>query len=136
MQNLAGMKEIKVVPVFIPPFPEQRKIVEKLDELISELDNGITNLRAAKDKLEIYRQAVLKKAFEGELTKEWREQQTDLLTADELLEQIQEERLKHYENQLTEWEEAVVKWETNGKQGKKPSKPKKFKPIRKWSDDE
>lgn len=72
MQNLAGMKEIKVVPVFIPPFPEQRKIVEKLDELISELDNGIANLKAAKDKLEIYRQAVLKKAFEGELTKEWR----------------------------------------------------------------
>lgn len=74
MQNLAGMKEIKVVPVFVPPFPEQRKIVEKLDELISELDNGIANLKAAKEKLEIYRQAVLKKAFEGELTKEWRKQ--------------------------------------------------------------
>lgn len=129
MQNLAGMKEIKVVPVFIPPFPEQRKIVEKLDELISELDNGITNLKAAKDKLEIYRQAVLKKAFEGELTKEWREQQSNLPTADELLEQIKEERLKHYENQLTEWEEAVVKWEASGKKGRKPSKPKKIKGL-------
>jgi len=41
--------------------------------LFSELDNGIANLKAAKDKLEIYRQAVLKKAFEGELTKEWRD---------------------------------------------------------------
>jgi len=56
----------------IPPLPEQRAIVAKIEQLFSELDNGIANLKAAKDKLEIYRQAVLKKAFEGELTKEWR----------------------------------------------------------------
>jgi type I restriction enzyme, S subunit len=42
--------------------------------------------------LKVYRQAVLKKAFEGELTKEWRERQKDLPTADELLEQIKKER--------------------------------------------
>jgi len=95
--------------------------------LFSELDNGIANLKAAKDKLEIYRQAVLKKAFEGELTKEWRKQQTDLPTADELLEQIKDERLKQYENQLLDWEEAVSKWEASGKQGKKPRKTRKPK---------
>lgn len=76
MQNLAGMKEIKIVPVQVPPLPEQRKIVEKIDKLISDIDNGVANLKAAKDKLEIYRQAVLKKAFEGELTKEWRVKNT------------------------------------------------------------
>ena len=56
----------------LAPFPEQRAIVAKIEQLFSGLDNGIANLKAAKDKLEIYRQAVLKKAFEGELTKEWR----------------------------------------------------------------
>lgn len=58
----------------IAPLPEQRAIVAKIEQLFSELDNGIANLKAAKDKLEIYRQAVLKKAFEGELTKVWRKQ--------------------------------------------------------------
>lgn len=134
--NNVSLGDLKNLDVLIPPKPEQRAIVAKIEQLFSELDNGIANLKTAKDKLEIYRQAVLKKAFEGELTKEWREEQSDLPTADELLEEIKEERLKHYENQLTEWEETVVKWEVNGKHGKRPSKPKKFKPIRKWSDDE
>jgi type I restriction enzyme S subunit len=76
----------------LAPLPEQRAIVAKIEQLFSELDNGVANLKAAKDKLDIYRQAVLKKAFEGELTKEWRKQQTDLPTADELLEIISEKR--------------------------------------------
>ena len=54
----------------------------------------------------IFRQAVLKKAFEGELTKEWREQQTDLPTAEELLEQIKEERQNYFKQQLEEWKQA------------------------------
>ncbi|WP_375346288.1 restriction endonuclease subunit S [Priestia megaterium] len=78
MKNLSGMKEIKVVPVLVPPLPEQRKISKMLDELFSKLDNAIANLQRAKGKLEVYRQAVLEKAFEGELTKEWREKHKDI----------------------------------------------------------
>lgn len=52
----------------VAPLPEQRAIVAKIEQLFSELDNGVANLRVAKEKLEVYRQAVLKKAFEGELT--------------------------------------------------------------------
>jgi type I restriction enzyme S subunit len=77
----------------------------------------------------VYRQAVLKKAFEGELTKEWREQQTDLPTAEELLEQIKEERQKHYEQQLENWKQELKAWEENGKEAKKPTKPKKLIPY-------
>lgn len=127
MQNLAGMKEIKSVPILIPPLPEQRKIIETLDELTTKLDNGIINLKIAKEKLEIYRQAVLKKAFEGELTKEWREKQVNLPSADELLDKIKQERLKYYDKQLLEWEKSVKDWEVTGKEGKKPAKPKKPK---------
>jgi type I restriction enzyme S subunit len=63
--------------LFLPiaPLPEQRAIVAKIEQLFSELDNGIANLKAAKDKLEIYRQAVLKKAFEGDFTADWRRDQ-------------------------------------------------------------
>jgi type I restriction enzyme, S subunit len=54
----------------LAPLPEQRAIVSKIELLFSELDNAVSNLKQAKDKLEIFRQSVLKKAFEGELTKE------------------------------------------------------------------
>ena len=76
----------------LPPIPEQRAIVSKIELLFSELDNGIANLKLAQEQLKVYRQAVLKKAFEGELTKKWREQQTDLPDAGDLLEQIRKER--------------------------------------------
>lgn len=66
-------KNLSTIQFPIAPLPEQRAIVAKIEELFSELDNGVLNLNTAKEQLEIYRKAVLKKAFEGELTKEWRE---------------------------------------------------------------
>ena len=70
--NLRNLKFKQYLGIQIPlaPLPEQRAIVAKIEQLFSELDNGINNLKSARAKLEIYRQAVLKKAFEGELTKE------------------------------------------------------------------
>ncbi|MBC6365773.1 restriction endonuclease subunit S [Algoriphagus sp. AK58] len=56
----------------LPPLPEQRAIVARIEELFSELDHAVSNLKSAKAKLEIYRQAVLKKAFEGGFTEEFR----------------------------------------------------------------
>jgi len=63
---------LKKLSVPICPLPEQRAIVVKIEELFSELDNGVASLNKAREQLEIYRQAVLRKAFNGELTKEWR----------------------------------------------------------------
>ena len=71
-----GVLKAQIIP--LAPLPEQRAIVAKIEKLFSDLDNGIANLKAAKAKLDIYRQAVLKKAFEGELTKEWRGGQAGL----------------------------------------------------------
>lgn len=117
------------LPVRIAPLPEQTTIVAKIEQLFSELDNGIANLKTAQAQLKVYRQAVLKKAFEGELTKEWREQQTDLPTAAELLEEIKVKRERYYAAQLAEWEEAVKDWEANGKVGRKPGKPRASKEL-------
>lgn len=52
----------------LPPLPTQLAIVSKIEELFSELDKGIENLRTAHQQLKTYRQAVLKWAFEGKLT--------------------------------------------------------------------
>lgn len=104
--------------------PTQKAIVKKIEELFSSLDSGIADLKKAQEQLVVYRQAVLKKAFEGELTKEWRERQTDLPSAKDLLKHIKEERQKHYEQQLEDWKEAAKVWEESKKLTKKPIKPK------------
>ena len=53
------------------PFPNpetQQAIVSKIEELFSELDKGIEDLKTAQQQLKTYRQSVLKWAFEGKLT--------------------------------------------------------------------
>ena len=52
----------------LPPLPEQHRIVAKIEALFSQLDNGIAQLKTAQAQLKVYRQAVLKWAFEGRLT--------------------------------------------------------------------
>ena len=90
--HICNTKTMEIFLFPLPPLPEQRAIVSKIELLFSELDNGIANLKLAQEQLKVYRQAVLKKAFEGELTRKWREQQTDLPDAEDLLEQIRKER--------------------------------------------
>lgn len=123
----------------LPPLFEQHRIVEKIEELVSDLDKGIESLKTTQQQLKIYRQAVLKWAFEGRLTAKWREekkQQGELKSAEELLDQIKAEREKRDRTQLQEWNEAVKTWEANGKQGKKPGKPKKLKDLPSLTKDE
>jgi len=54
----------------LPPKEIQQQIVSKIEELFSELDKGIEELKTAQQQLKVYRQAVLKWAFEGRLTNE------------------------------------------------------------------
>ncbi|MBE2293573.1 MAG: DUF559 domain-containing protein, partial [Phycisphaerales bacterium] len=56
----------------LPPLAEQTRIVAKLEELLSDLDAGVAELKAAQKKLTQYRQSLLKAAVEGALTAEWR----------------------------------------------------------------
>ena len=65
------------LPVYLPPLSEQHRIVAKIEALLSELDAGIESLKKARAQLATYRQAVLKHAFEGKLTAQWREENKD-----------------------------------------------------------
>jgi len=60
----------------LPPFPVsyQKRIVAKIEELFSELEAGEESLRVARRQLGVYRQSLLKQAFEGQLTARWRTQ--------------------------------------------------------------
>ena len=111
--------------VCLPPLSEQCRIVDKIEQLFSELDKGVESLETARAQLKVYRQAVLKHAFEGKLTARWREENKDKLeTPEQLLARIKQERTVRYELQLQEWKAAVKEWEASGKSGKKPSKPR------------
>jgi type I restriction enzyme, S subunit len=63
--NASKLKEIRLP---LPPLREQHRIVAKIEELFSSLDKGVDDLKTAQQQLKVYRQAVLKWAFEGKLT--------------------------------------------------------------------
>jgi type I restriction enzyme S subunit len=69
VKNL-NIEAVKQAVISYPPLPEQRAIVSKIEELLSELDKGKQQLELAQQQLKVYRQAVLKWAFEGRLTNE------------------------------------------------------------------
>ena len=48
----------------VPSFPEQEHIISRIEELFSQLDASVAELKTAKERLKVYRQAVLKEAFE------------------------------------------------------------------------
>lgn len=86
--------------ILLPPLNEQRRIVAKLEELFSHLDAGVKALKKAQALLKQYRQAVLKAAVTGELTREWREQHKGQLEpAEQLLARILTERRRKWEEQ-------------------------------------
>ena len=59
---------LAIIKFPLPPLPEQHRIVDKIEELFNSLDKGIESLKTAQQQLKVYRQAVLKWAFEGKLT--------------------------------------------------------------------
>ncbi len=59
----SSKKKIGSLLVPVPPLPEQKRIVSRIEELFSQLDAGVAELQAAKKRLKVYRQAVLKEAF-------------------------------------------------------------------------
>ncbi|WP_086268566.1 MULTISPECIES: restriction endonuclease subunit S [Campylobacter] len=53
--------------IYIPNLLEQKAIVDKLDDSFAKIENAITNLINAKENLKLYKQSVLKSAFNGDL---------------------------------------------------------------------
>ena len=62
------IQQYSKIRVSIPPIPEQECIIARIEELFSQLDAGVETLKKTKAQLAVYRQAVLKEAFEGRLT--------------------------------------------------------------------
>lgn len=62
--TVPNFKQLKIP---LPPLSEQKTIVDKLDDSFTKIENAITNLINAKENLKLYKQSVLKSAFNGDL---------------------------------------------------------------------
>lgn len=67
-QKFIPLGNLRKIEIPLPSIEIQHLIVSKIEELFSKLDKGIEDLKTAQQQLKIYRQSVLKFAFEGRLT--------------------------------------------------------------------
>lgn len=91
--TVKGLKinDLKLIQLPLPPLEEQHRIVSRIEELFSELDHAEVGLKKAQKQLKVYRQALLKSAFEGKLTRKWRKENLEFDSYTQLS-QIKKER--------------------------------------------
>ncbi len=73
---------LKNLDVPIPSLSEQERIVSRIEELFSELDNAVETLNATKKQLDVYRQAVINEAFLGAFTEDFRKKNVRNINVD------------------------------------------------------
>ena len=112
---LAALKRITIP---LPPMLEQERIVLKLEEILSSLDKSKEQLENSLNQLIFYKQSILKQAFEGKLTEEWRKNRTDLKTPQQIVNEINVCQDEQYKKELIDF--------NIGKTKLKPRKPKKI----------
>lgn len=117
---------LSTIKIPIPPLNEQIRIAFKIDELFSKLDNEVVNLKFAQNQLKVYRQSLLKYAFEGKLTELWRKENNPE-SAEKLIDRIKAEKERFYEEELNNWRIKYKIWVEHEKKGKRPIKPSKPK---------
>jgi type I restriction enzyme S subunit len=73
----------------IPTIKEQQTIVSKIEELLSDLDNGKQQLQIAQQQLKVYRKALLMEGVTGKLTAKWRNINPNFDTSEKVFKKIQ-----------------------------------------------
>ena len=117
------LKVLGAACIPIAPAAEQTRIVAKLEELLSDLDAGVAELKAAQKKLAQYRQSLLKAAVEGALTADWRTRHTPTESGAQLLERILTERRARWQAR------QLAKFEAQGKTPPKDWQAKYPEPV-------
>lgn len=80
------------IEVPLAPLPEQKRIVKKLEKLLAEVETAQERLEKIPKILKRFRQSVLMHAVTGELTKDWRERNPGVESAEELLKRIEKKK--------------------------------------------
>ncbi|MBF7097802.1 restriction endonuclease subunit S [Alkalibacter mobilis] len=69
-----NQKQLGSIELAIPPLAEQQRIISRIESLFEKLDRAKELIQDALDTFENRKAAILHKAFAGELTKRWREE--------------------------------------------------------------
>jgi type I restriction enzyme S subunit len=83
-----NQEALSAIPVPVPPFAEQQRIVAKVETLLAHVNAAREQLARGQAILKRFRQSVLAAACSGRLTADWREIQTHLEPAAKLLEEL------------------------------------------------
>lgn len=110
-----NLRDLRAVVLPVPPFNEQRRIVDKIEALTERSRRAKEALDAIQPLLERFRQSVLAAAFRGDLTADWRAKNPDVEPADRLLERIRVERRRRWEEDHLTGQSAQGKKPTNDK---------------------
>ncbi|WP_029142668.1 restriction endonuclease subunit S [Heyndrickxia coagulans] len=86
----ARPKEVETYPIAVPPIKEQKRIADKVERLLSKIDEAKRLIEEAKETFELRGAAILDKAFRGELTRKWREENKNIEDAESLYVKIKE----------------------------------------------
>ena len=97
-QSNINAKKLAAYSFYLPPIEEQTEIVRRVEELFAFADQIEQRVKVAQQRVNHLTQAILAKAFRGEFTAEWREQNPELISGENsaaaLLARIQSERKK------------------------------------------
>ena len=113
---------LKKASILIPPLKEQERIVDKIEQLVSNLDDGLKNLNKAINLMTIYRLAVSKAGFMGQLSKSLSENLSmEDISGEGLLKEILSIRRRN-------WEDKQLRiFKTQGKEPKNDRWKEKYK---------
>ncbi|MGJ8657009.1 MAG: restriction endonuclease subunit S [Akkermansiaceae bacterium] len=122
-----NQSKLKSIPLPLPPLPEQKRIVAKLDKCQQRIEGSSEALAAIPELLENYRSSLLASAFRGDLTKAWRAEQItkeiQKESAQDLLTRLRQERQQ-------QWQQSELqKYQVKGKTPPKNWKDKYKKPA-------
>jgi type I restriction enzyme S subunit len=97
-QEISGSKAA-MIPIPLPPLPEQQRIAEKLESLLGNIKEARALLDDIPEILQNFRQTVLATACSGRLTQDWRKEKPDIEPASISLKRLQKEREIFYQEE-------------------------------------
>lgn len=122
--NALTIVKIKSLKMPLPPLSEQQRIVTKIESLFSKIDKAKELIEETREGFEDRKSAILAKAYRGELTRMWREENLLIMTKELLTETVRitdNEYLKKFNKLPTSWEWVQIKDIIYEMQTKKPS---------------
>lgn len=78
------IQNVNNTPIPLPPGEEQLRIINRIESLLTKLDEAKEKAQTVVDGFEDRKAAILHKAFTGELTKKWREENNILFSWDKV----------------------------------------------------